>query len=329
LETQRIAIQHDIEKAIEIANAGWAVRIATSSSARNEVVGIGGVVILPISVSGSGPLDTFSTTISTKLEQNPYTAELIAIEEALKLLPRALNHRVISIITSNKAAASAVSQPQQQSGQKVIHQIYNTVADLRDNGNEISIAWIPLDKKPKIAEAAKEAARHSTKQDSTPNRRPFRARSTTLSLAKRMMHQSYKKLPEKIGKYSKKVDTALPGKHTRTLYNSLSWKEARILAQLRTGMARLNGYLHQIRVASSDQCACGYAKETVEHFLFRCTKWTALRIEMLQYTKTRRGNLSFYLGGKTSLDDEKWTPDVNAVRATIQYAIATGRLYEG
>jgi len=143
------------------------------------------------------------------------------------------------------------------------------------------------------------------------------------------MHQSYKKLPEKIGKYSKRVDAALPGKHTHTLYNPLSWKEARILAQLHTGMARLNGYLHQVEVASSDQCPYRHAKETVEHFLFHCMKWTALHTEMMQYTDTRRGNLSFYLGGKTSSDDDKWTPDANAVRATIQYAIATGRLYEG
>ena len=177
--------------------------------------------------------------------------ELIAIEEAIKLLPEALSHRIIQITTSNKAAASAVSQPQQQSGQQVIHRIYNTVADLRNKGNSISIAWIPSEKKPKLTQAAKKAARCSTKQDSTPNRRPFRTRSTTLSLAKRM-HQSYKKLPEKIEKYSKKMDVALPGKHTRTLYNRLSWKEARILVQLYTGMARLNGYLHQVGVAPSD-----------------------------------------------------------------------------
>jgi hypothetical protein len=37
---------------------------------------------------------------------------------------------------------------------------------------------------------------------------------------------------------------------------SVSWKEASVLAQLRTGMARLNGYLYRINVAESDQCAC-------------------------------------------------------------------------
>src|SRR5207248_1139178 len=39
--------------------------------------------------------------------------------------------------------------------------------------------------------------------------------------------------------------TARPGKHTLTLYDTHERREASILAQLRTGMARLNGYLHR------------------------------------------------------------------------------------
>src|SRR5436305_1421569 len=122
------------------------------------------------------------------------------------------------------------------------------------------------------------------------------------------------------------VDAALPGKHTRRLYDQLSRKEASVLAQLRTGMARLNAYLHRIKVAATDQCACGQARETVEHFLFRCRQWTAHRTEMLQCTDTHRGNISFYLGGKSPLDDQKWTPNLEAVRTTIRFAITTGRL---
>ena len=46
-------------------------------------------------------------------------------------------------------------------------------------------------------------------------------------------------IPEDVGKFSKKVDAALPGKHTRRLYDDLSREEASVLAQLRTGIARL------------------------------------------------------------------------------------------
>jgi hypothetical protein len=47
---------------------------------------------------------------------------------------------------------------------------------------------------------------------------------------------------------------------------------------------------------------------------------------MLEQTDTKRGSLSFYLGGKAPSDPEGWTPNMDAVRATVKYAISTGRL---
>ena len=91
-------------------------------------------------------------------------------------------------------------------------------------------------------------------------------------------------------------------------------------------MAKLNTYLYRIKAAPSDQCAYGQARETVDHFLFRCKQWDQHRREMLQCTDVHRGNLSFYLGGKSPSDDMYWSPNMRAVRATIRFAIATGRL---
>ncbi|KAK2006469.1 hypothetical protein LZ32DRAFT_632939 [Colletotrichum eremochloae] len=105
-------------------------------------------------------------------------------------------------------------------------------------------------------------------------------------------------IPEGVGNFLKKVDAALPGAHTRQLYDELSWKEASILAQLRTGV-----------------CACGRATETTEQ-----------RALIIQRTDTPRGNLSFYLGGKAASDPNEWSPCMDAVWETIKFAIATGRL---
>jgi hypothetical protein len=91
-------------------------------------------------------------------------------------------------------------------------------------------------------------------------------------------------------------------------------------------MAKLNAYLHRIEAAPSDQCACRQARETVDHFIFRCKQWDEHRTEMLQCTDVHRGNLSFYLGGKSPSDDQDWSPNMQTVRATIRFAIATGRL---
>ena len=91
-------------------------------------------------------------------------------------------------------------------------------------------------------------------------------------------------------------------------------------------MARLRGYLHRIGAAETDQCDSGHAKETVEHFLFRCRLWNRHRPEMLDQTEIARGNLSFYLGGNGPTDSKEWAPNIDGVRATVKYAMAIGRL---
>jgi hypothetical protein len=105
---------------------------------------------------------------------------------------------------------------------------------------------------------AKDKAKAATRQGATPQMQLPNMRSTTLRIA-RAKRDTTTALPENVGKHSKMVDRALPGKHTRQLYDRLTRKEAGVLAQLRTGMARLNGYLHRINVAESDQCVCGQA----------------------------------------------------------------------
>lgn len=189
----------------------------------------------------------------------------------------------------------------------------------------LTLTWTPAHDDNKWKRIAKDRAQKATGSKARqPTQRPG-MKSTMLNAA-RAKRSTTRSLPEKVGSHSKRVDTALPGKHTRRLYDHLPWREANVLAQLRTGMARLNSYLHRINAAPTDLCACGQARETVGHFLFRCTKWTAFRTEMLQCTETHRSNISFYLGGKSPTDDKSWAPDLTAVRATIRFAMATGRL---
>ena len=154
-------------------------------------------------------------------------------------------------------------------------------------------------------------------------RRPS-AKSTVLRLAI-AEHRQWKPI-KRVGEYTRKLDTALPGKHTYLLYNSFKRVQASTLAQLRTGMIRLNGYLHQIGASETDQCTCGQARETVEHFLFRCSRWDQYRERMRQQAVTTMGCLSFFLGGKAPTDPDSWKLSVAAVRTAVQYTIATGRL---
>ncbi|EAQ85323.1 hypothetical protein CHGG_09337 [Chaetomium globosum CBS 148.51] len=287
----------------------WAVRIAVSSSARNNMVGIGGVVRLPLPMRDGSRNEAFSVTLGSRSEQNPFSGELAAI--------------------GNKAAVMALERPHQQSGQQYLCQAYDAISALRKAGNTISVVWIQAGTKNELPE-------HSQSESKGSNSRHGRLRhieslgschavnhALRIAWAKRAPPTS---LPDKVGRHSKRVDIALPGKHTQLLYDHLSRSEAGVLAQLRTGMAKLNTYLHRIKAAPSDQCTCGQARETVDHFLFRCKQWDQHRREMLQCTDVHRGNLSFYLGGKSPSDDKDWSPNMRAVRATIRFAIATGRL---
>jgi hypothetical protein len=127
-----------------------------------------------------------------------------------------------------------------------------------------------LDKKVEVTRAAKEVVWWSIELGSIPKRCVFRAISAMLSTIRR--EQSLNKLLERVGMFLKKVDAVLLGKYTRLLYDSLSWREARVLAQLHIGMARLNWYLHLVGVATSDQCPYRNVREMVEYFLFHYIK---------------------------------------------------------
>ncbi len=68
------------------------MRIAVSSSGRNNIIGMGGVVRIPLSMRGGLRDDTFSMTLGPRTEQNLYSAELTAVGHALRLLQK-VKHR--------------------------------------------------------------------------------------------------------------------------------------------------------------------------------------------------------------------------------------------
>jgi len=301
-----------------------AAYIAVSSSARNGMVGFGAAIKTRKHIGDAPTVETLSSTLGPSTEQNLHVGELAAIAYAIGQLQWRKYHS-ITLLTRNKAAVLMLRNPRQQSGQEHICSIYKSIAKLKRKCNKITVVWLPSGEDDELWTCAKEKAKEATRQGKEPQAPVPRARSTTLSMA-RAKRGTTSSLPDKVGKFSKRVDTALPGKHTQRLYNQCTWKEASVLAQLRTGIARLNSYLVLIKAAPSDQCDCGEARETVEHFLFRCRRWTEHRKEMLQCTETYRSNISFYLGGKSLSDNKNWSPNMKAVQATIRFAIAAGRL---
>lgn len=315
-----------LAEAAKVPNDVEGIIIATSSSQKGSTVGMGCVVRDTTRNSADGVLESHSVTVGPRDEQNPYTAELAAIAMALNCMSSRLVFRDLTIMTSNRSAVEVIRRPRQQSGQCTIRQIYDRTEYLQKRGCSLRLMWVSAkDEGFALRRMAKEAAQRATNAECMVEIPSYQARSTTLRVTLAQQRQR-RQLPEAVGKYSKRIDKAIPGKHTRALYDSLNRKESNVLAQLRTGMMRLNSHLHMMGAVESDVCDCGQATETIEHFLFRCKQWTRQREVMLKCSRTKMGNLSFFLGGKVASDDDKWKPDIQAVRAAIKFAIATKRL---
>jgi hypothetical protein len=148
--------------------------------------------------------------------------------------------------------------------------IYNAARELREGHNRVLLMWVSAQQDFHLGKEAKKAARKTTEVGRLPQEQFCYAKSTIINTAK-AKRQADKTLPDGVGKRLKRIDTALPGRHTRALYEALGRREANVLSWLRTGMARLNGYLKCIGVVESDQGDCGQARATVEHFLFNCS----------------------------------------------------------
>jgi hypothetical protein len=235
-------VQEDIDESPESqTEASGYMKIAVSSSARNELVGFGGAIEKQPPRYRKLKLKAFLITLGSRTEQNPYSAELAAMACALSMLPGVQGYK-ITLLTSNKAAVLRLRNPRQQSDQETICRMYNLMRRLQKNGNRIKLLWITSEDK-KFLGLAKEQARAATQEDALPQERVPRMKSTTSNIA-RSQAVPRDGLPVDIGKHAKRVDAALPGRHTRQLYDRLSWKEASVLAQLRTGMARPNVYLY-------------------------------------------------------------------------------------
>lgn len=305
------------------APAGWNIRLAVSSSARNGVVGVGGAMQGPLATQERTTQLTFSFTIGPRTEQSPYSGQLAAIEYGLRRLPPTRN-RMVVVTTNSKAVMLTLKNPKRKSGQEHVKHIYENIARLRERGNKVLIVWTPACTENGLISRAKHEAREASREGTAPRGR-FPMMLSTVSNMERRKLRGERCIAENVGEYSKAVDAALPGKHTRQLYDKLSWEERSALAQLRTDMSKLNNSLYRIKATASDICACGRERETVAHFLFRCNRWAQHRTEMLNCTDTKRGNTSFFLGGKEPSDKSNWEPDMKAVQATIRFVTATGR----
>jgi hypothetical protein len=88
-----------------------------------------------------------------------------------------------------------------------------------------------------------------------------------------------------------------------------------------------------------DEVKCSYRddEETIRYLIFSCPRWTVKRRELRKTVGVRLGNVPYLLGGWGSRKDmrtgrlldgpqEKWKPDIEAIKVAIRFLEKTGRL---
>jgi len=300
--------------------------IYTDGSCRNKRTGAGWY-IPKLNRSGK-------TTIGNSPGTDALFAELWAIHHglvALATLKTLLRPRYpqARFLCDSKRALGLIRRPD-WSKDGTLQCIFTELDELTAAGIQVSFQWIPAHQGIPGNEIAHRAAQAATTRGAIPMDSRKRVLRETITRGKASAREKRHKYREcGTGAYSKALDSALPGSHARQFYNRCNYREARVLVQLRSGYCRLNGYLARIARAPSPLCECG-EKETVEHFLLHCTKWRDQRALLQDRVPKRADEVAFLLGAYTSEEKdgrlENWRPSWGVVKATIAFAVSTGRL---
>jgi len=109
------------EEEVSVANTIRDIRIATSSSTRKGIAGLGGAIHDTLGITTGRGSIIYSVALGPRNEQNPYTAELVAMAMAMKRLPQCLVRRQITIITSNQGTLLATSHQDINQGKAALN----------------------------------------------------------------------------------------------------------------------------------------------------------------------------------------------------------------
>lgn len=188
------------------------------------------------------------------------------------------------ILTDSQNAVQHIRQPaKRQEGQSILRQIVIGITYLEQQRCIVRVAWIPGHKGIAGNEQAHQEARtttQATSQVTTNQTYRIRDRRLLQKLVQKAIDRQYQNRPKPpFGKYTWRLDEALPGPHAMRIYSTNTSAQAAILLQCRSNHTYLHEYLARIKRRESAQCECGLGVETVAHVIMQFPRWTVLEKE--------------------------------------------------
>jgi hypothetical protein len=149
------------------------IRVATSASTRNQLVGIGGAIEGIDWIRSDNERHDYDRTVGTNTQVDAYTAALASIEVgpsmvmvvnavyAGALLPRAYS-QIIHVFTNNRTVLATLRSPGRKAGQALVGKILKHVRYLEGFSNRVTLAWALVNPIFELGQRAKHLAQRST-----------------------------------------------------------------------------------------------------------------------------------------------------------------------